>query len=94
MFEYCLGIRPSEDGGFSRITLYPCIDFTGKITSANGRYDTPFGRIEASWRTDGDTATYEVEIPCGIEFSTDFSGMELIGEAQAGDRRVYKFKKA
>ena len=93
MFEYCLGIRPSEDGGFSRITLCPCIDFTGKITSANGRYDTPFGRIEASWRTDGDTATYEVDMPEEIKWETDFSAYSQVECISNGKKMTFKIKK-
>ena len=93
MFEYCLGIRPSEDGGFSRVTLYPCIDFDEKITSASGHYDTKFGRITASWQTDGDVAVYEVDMPEQIIYDSDFSAYSQVEYCSDGTKKIFKLKK-
>ena len=93
MFEYCLGIRPAEDGGFSRVILAPCIDFSGRITSASGCYDTRFGRITASWYTDGDVAVYEVELPEETEFNLDFLGYSRAERESHGGKIAFKIYK-
>lgn len=77
MYEYCLGIRPSEDGGFRRVTLAPCFDTSGRITSAAGSYQTDFGPITASWEKQGDGFAYTVSLPEEIEYSFDFGTMRV-----------------
>lgn len=69
MFKYCLGIRP--EAGFERLTLRPYIDTSGRLTHAEGHYDSVKGRIEVAWRTDGNKTTYSARVPKGIELTVD-----------------------
>ena len=72
MFRYCLGIRPSFEGaGFAKLTLKPDIDFSGRLTHAEGRYDSVRGEIAVSWKVTGDTAVYTARVPEGIELTVD-----------------------
>jgi alpha-L-rhamnosidase len=53
LHRYVAGIRPSEDEiAYRRFRIAPQLG--GGITSAEGVHDSPYGRIESSWRiTDG-----------------------------------------
>ena len=89
MYEYCLGIRPSLDGGFKKVIFAPCFDESGKITSAKGHYDSPFGRIEVEWSKTEVGFEYVVTVPEGIESSFDFGELTTVKETcRAG---VYRF---
>ena len=78
MYEYCLGIRPCVEGaGFKKVVFAPCFDFSGKINSAEGYYDTDYGRISVSWQKDGDTVKYTVSLPEEIECSFDFGQLDI-----------------
>ena len=64
MYEYCLGIRPDiSKPGVQKVKFAPCFDRTGKITSAEGYYDSDFGRIQARWEQNADTFTYVATVP-------------------------------
>ena len=80
MYEYCLGIRPTEDGGFKKVIFSPCFDTSGKITSATGHYDTVFGRISVSWTRLDEGFEYTVTIPKEIEYVFDFGKMTVVKE--------------
>ncbi len=78
MYEYCLGIRPSvERVGFKKVTFAPVFDPSGKITHANGHYDTDYGRISVSWKADADTVKYTVALPDEIERDFDFGDFKI-----------------
>ena len=78
MYEYCLGINPSpEHAGFQKVTFAPCFDFSGKVTSASGYYDTDFGRISVAWQTDGDAVKYTVAVPAEIDAAFDFGDLAV-----------------
>ncbi len=93
MFEYCLGIRPTESGGFGEITIAPRPDFSGRLTSASGHYDSPYGRISVEWRLDGDAVIYEATIPETVKYTVD-SGKLLSCEKRVADKLVLVLKKA
>ncbi len=74
MFKFCLGISPVEsDPGFRKVLVRPYVDFSGKLTSASGSYDSSFGKISVKWESVGNTARYRIEIPVGITPIYDFS---------------------
>lgn len=60
MFGYILGIRPISPG-YEKIRLEPY--FGGTLKYAKGWHDTPYGRIEAGWRIDGNKFIYKCVIP-------------------------------
>ena len=80
MYEYCLGIRPDVNNpGLKKVCFAPFFDKSGKITSAQGHYDTDFGRISIEWSKVTETAfEYRVSLPEEIECEFSFSGMKFL----------------
>ncbi len=62
MMAHSLGIERDEPG-FRRFVLQPEPDPTGLMTSAEGHYDSMYGRIESGWKVDGATLTYRATVP-------------------------------
>ncbi|MBC5788408.1 alpha-L-rhamnosidase [Clostridium facile] len=65
MYEYMSGINADEDNpGFQSIILQPTVDESGRITYANGSYDSVYGNIVSNWTAnDGTMSSYHAEIP-------------------------------
>lgn len=78
MYEYCLGMQPDESGGFKKMRFAPCFDKSGKVTSANGHYDSPFGKISVSWTKVDGGFEYTVSVPKEIDHSFDFGDMTVV----------------
>ena len=96
MYEYVLGIRTDENNaGFKSVTLCPCFDITGKITSASGYYDTPKGRIEVSWKALGDDVfEYVVKRDKGLPCFVIVPDYRIVSEAKdACGATVYTLKR-
>ena len=89
MFEYCLGIRPTENGGFTDVIFAPRFDRSGKITSAKGRYNTPFGEISVSWSELDGGFEYTVSAPKETCCSFDFACSTVMKEEHIDG--VHKF---
>jgi alpha-L-rhamnosidase len=62
MIAYSLGIQRDEPG-FQKFILRPEPDPTGVMTSAEGYYDSMYGRIASAWKVDGRTFTYRATVP-------------------------------
>ena len=62
MMAYSLGIQRDEPG-FRKFVLQPRPDPTGQITWARGHYDSMYGRINSSWKTENGMLTYEASVP-------------------------------
>ncbi len=62
MLAHSLGIERDEPG-FHRFILQPEPDPTGVMTSAEGYYDSMYGRIGSAWKVDGRTLTYRTTVP-------------------------------
>ncbi|MCK9901922.1 glycoside hydrolase family 78 protein [Frankia sp. Cpl3] len=64
---HVVGIQTADDGaeqvGYRRFRVAPRPG--GGLTWAEARYDSPYGRIEASWRVDGNRFTLTVAVPPG-----------------------------
>ena len=61
-YQAILGIRPDPAGpGFKRIILKP--EIVGGVTWAKGYHDSPYGRIESSWKVEGRRFSMDVAIP-------------------------------
>lgn len=64
MYNYSLGIERDENSpGFKHFVLKPEPDPTGKMTSAEGYYDSMYGRIESGWKKEGNNYLYRFVIP-------------------------------
>lgn len=66
LMGYSLGIQRDEPG-FRRFILRPEPDPTGGLTSAEGHYDSPYGRIASAWSVNGNTLTYRATVPPNTE---------------------------
>ncbi len=62
MMAYSLGIQRDEPG-FRKFILQPEPDPTGAMTSAEGYYDSMYGRIRSAWKIDGKALTYRATVP-------------------------------
>lgn len=62
MIAYSAGIQRDEPG-FKSFILQPEPDPTGKMTSAEGVYESMYGRIESEWKKSGNTLSYRAVIP-------------------------------
>ena len=64
MYNYSLGIRRDEQHpGFKHFILQPEVDPTGKLTHAQGHYDSMYGRIESAWQRGKDGISYQFTVP-------------------------------
>jgi alpha-L-rhamnosidase len=62
MLAHSLGIERDEPG-FRKFNLQPEPDPTGVMTSAEGYYDSMYGRISSAWKVEGGTLTYRATVP-------------------------------
>ena len=62
MMAYSLGIQRDEPG-FKKFILQPEPDPTGSVTSAEGYYDSTYGRIASAWKLNGNSLTYRATVP-------------------------------
>ncbi len=62
MMAYSLGIQRDQPG-FQKFILQPEPDPTGAVTSAEGYYDSVYGRIASAWKVDGKLLTYRATVP-------------------------------
>ncbi|MEI8235108.1 MAG: alpha-L-rhamnosidase N-terminal domain-containing protein [Verrucomicrobiota bacterium] len=64
LYEAVLGIRPDPAGpGFKRFILAPQPDPATGLTSAEGWYDSLYGRIVSKWKIANDTFDLEMTVP-------------------------------
>ncbi|WP_346861089.1 family 78 glycoside hydrolase catalytic domain [uncultured Draconibacterium sp.] len=62
MLAYSLGIQRDEPG-FQKFILQPNPDPTGEMTSAQGHYDSMYGRIDSKWEIKDGQLIYEATVP-------------------------------
>ncbi len=62
MLAHSIGIERDEPG-FRAFVLQPEPDPTGVMTSAEGYYDSMYGRIGSAWKVEGKTLTYKATVP-------------------------------
>ena len=74
IFKYCLGINPeAEAPGFERVLIRPFVDFSGKLTSACGSYESVAGKIDVKWKVVNGVAEYSCNLTGKIKAEFDFS---------------------
>lgn len=90
MYEYCLGIKPDfENPGFKKLLVKPYIDFSKKITKANGFYETKYGKICVLWTVNGNEATYTITCPKDIGVQFDFGELKILSQKQEGEKTIF-----
>ena len=74
LYEHVLGIQRDEQyPGYTRFILKPEI---GTFSFAEGRIETPHGRIESSWEKKGEKATFRCTIPANTAARLILNGKE------------------
>ena len=65
IYSYMAGIMYDvNQPGFKHTILQPTLDLSGRITSANAVYRSPYGEISSSWSLDSDLRiSYEAAVP-------------------------------
>ncbi len=64
MYNYSLGIqRDPEEPGFRHFVLKPAVDPNREITSAEGYYDSMYGRVESAWKQTDGKVTFTFTVP-------------------------------
>lgn len=70
MYAYSLGImRDEANPGFKHFILSPRIDPTGKMTFAEGYFDSLYGRIESAWTVIDGKIIYSLTVPANTTAS-------------------------
>ena len=78
-----LGIRPDfERPGFELLRLVPDVDFSGRITHAEGSYDSCRGKISVSWEASDGKCVYRAQFPAEMEVSCCFERYEILSLEQ------------
>lgn len=73
MMKYALGIETSEQNpGYKEILLNP--SFSDRVGYVSGYFDSPYGRITASWRNMSEGFSYSVEIPANTTALFTYKG--------------------
>lgn len=83
-----LGINFNRGMEPGKVVISPTPDPTGKITFAKGYIDYPEGRIESSWKVDGDKVVYEISVPKGVK--AYFNDLGKLKKLKAGKNRIRK----
>jgi len=64
LYSDSLGIARDENSpGWKHFYLQPQPDFSGGMTFARGHFDSPYGRIESSWKLEGGGVVYNFTVP-------------------------------
>jgi alpha-L-rhamnosidase len=96
MMSHSLGIERDEPG-FRTFILQPEPDPTGVMTSAEGYYDSMYGRIGSAWKVDGKTLTYRATVPANttatLSLPTSSAASVKEGAANARAARGVAFVK-
>ena len=83
LYRYVLGIRPDfERPGFELLRLVPDVDFSGRITHAEGSYDSCRGKISVSWEASDGKCVYRAQFPAEMEVSCCFERYEILSLEQ------------
>jgi alpha-L-rhamnosidase len=64
LHRYVAGIRTLDDGpGYRRFRIQPVLG--GDLTWVRAAHDCPYGRVESSWRIEGNRFLLDVVVPPG-----------------------------
>ncbi|MEQ8415665.1 MAG: family 78 glycoside hydrolase catalytic domain [Imperialibacter sp.] len=92
MYNYSLGIQRDPDSpAFKHFVLQPTPDPTGQMTWAKGYYDSMYGRIESSWKVEGNRLTYATTVPPNTS-ATLYLPASSIKDISEGGKPVAKSK--
>ncbi|MDR0856753.1 MAG: glycoside hydrolase family 78 protein [Clostridiales bacterium] len=86
LYKYCLGINPVEAApGFKKVLFRPFTDGSGRLTHAEGSYQSVNGEIKAAWKTVAPGVfRYETAAPKGTEALYDFGAYKSAERVKKG----------
>lgn len=95
MYNHSLGIKRDEaTPGFKHFFLQPEVDATGHLTSAQGHYDSMYGRIESRWERKANHTEYAFAIPANTSATVILPAKSLKSVKMDGKRMSRHFTKA
>ena len=85
LYQSVLGIRPDPAGpGFKKFILAPQPDPATGLTSAEGSYDTPYGRIVSKWNVVDQDIILNVTVPPNTTASVHVPARNEAGVTESG----------
>ncbi|WP_300762628.1 alpha-L-rhamnosidase [uncultured Bacteroides sp.] len=85
MYAYSLGImRDEANPGFKHFILSPRIDPTGKMTFAEGYFDSLYGRIESAWTVIDGKIIYSLTVPANTTASLCIPAKDMESILESG----------
>ncbi|PXY39311.1 alpha-L-rhamnosidase [Flavobacterium cheongpyeongense] len=92
MYNYSLGIvRDDNSPGFKHFVLQPEPDSTGKMTFANGYYDSMYGRIESSWEKKNGKYEFRFVVPANTSATLYLPALKENDVTVTGKKSGIKF---
>ncbi len=83
MYRCLAGIRPDLSGaGYKKLTIQPAI--ISKLTWVKSHYDSVYGRVESSWKKEGDSLTMEITIPANTTATVYIPARDVAGVTESG----------
>ena len=90
MYTHVLGIRPSiEHPAFSQVSICPYLDHSGKVTYAQGHYDSDRGRIAVNWEKNEKGFSYKISVPRDISLTYSFPGLKIISHEETDGNHTF-----
>jgi alpha-L-rhamnosidase len=83
MMAYSIGIQRDEPG-FKKFILQPEPDLSGQMTWAKGYYDSPYGRINSSWKVDGKVLIYKATVPANTTATLYLPAVNVKSVSESG----------
>ncbi|RYG38749.1 alpha-L-rhamnosidase [bacterium] len=77
LYRSVAGIAPGEPG-YKRIEMKPQVG--GDLTWAEAWHESPYGRIESSWRADGGRFIWDILVPPGVTADAHVPGRDAVCE--------------
>jgi alpha-L-rhamnosidase len=85
MYNYSLGIqRDPEIPGFKHFIIQPTPDPTGQMTFASGFIDTVYGKIESSWKVEGNQLIYKATVPANTSATLYLPATSVVDITESG----------
>lgn len=92
MIAYSAGIQRDEPG-FRKFTLQPEPDPDGKMTSAEGYYESMYGRIECGWKISGNKLTCRAVVPANTSAKL-YLPSDSVTKIRESGKKIRKIKGA
>ncbi len=91
MIAYSLGIQRDEPG-FRKFILQPTPDPSGQMTSAEGYYDSMYGKIYSKWEVKDGQLLYDAAVPANTSATLYLPAKSEAGVLDADGCELLQFE--